>query len=377
MGNVLEGIRVVDLTRVLAGPYATMLLGDLGADVIKVEDPAGDPTRRMGPPFEADGRSPYFMAVNRNKRGVVLDLKQSGDYERFLDLVRESDVVIDNYRPGVTARLKIDPECLRRVKPDIVTCSITAFGADGPYQSLPAFDLILQAMSGGMSITGQPGIAPQRAGIPIGDLAGGIFAAFAVCAALLHRDRSGEGQHVDLGLLDVQVSLLTYVAQYYLTDGRVPGPLGTSHQNLVPYQAFKSADNYLVVAVFGESFWAPLCVVLGLELLIERYPDNASRQAHRDDVVAALQTRFSERSTEEWIRELWAAGVPSGPINTVDLVLKDPQIAHRSMVATDTERRLVGNPVKTGVVDRFTPAPALGQHNAEIFGTEGWEPDDV
>jgi CoA:oxalate CoA-transferase len=366
--DTLHGIRVLDLTRMLAGPYATMLLADMGADVIKVEDPAGDPIRRMGPPFEPDGRSAYFMAVNRNKRSVVLDLRTERDRVRFLRLVATADAVVDNFRAGVMERLRLTPASLRAVKPDIVTCSLTAFGGDGPYRDLPAFDLVLQAMGGGMSITGEPGGAPTRSGIPMGDLAGGIFAALAVCAALLKRERTGEGEHVDLSLLDVQVSLLTYVAQYHLTDGQVPGPVGSGHQSVVPYQAFATADGHVVVAVFGENFWAPLCRVLRLEDLAARYPDNASRYAHREAVVACIQRRLAERTTDEWVAALRAAGVPGGPVNTIDRVLHDPQVRHRGMVATDGERDLLGNPIKTGALDRFRPAPALGQDDAELLG---------
>jgi CoA:oxalate CoA-transferase len=365
--DTLRGLRILDLTRMLAGPYATMLLADMGAEVVKVEAPAGDPIRRMGPPFEADGRSAYFMAVNRNKKSVVLDLQTERDRDRFLQLARTADAVVDNFRAGVMARLRLTPTDLRAVRPDIVTCSMTAFGADGPYRDLPGYDLVVQAIGGGMSITGEPGGAPVRSGVPIGDLAGGIFAALAVCAALLRRERTGEGEHVDLSLLDVQVSLLTYVAQYHLTDGRVPGPVGSGHQTVVPYQAFRTADGHVVVAVFGENFWAPLCRALDLEELVSSYPDNAARHEHRAEVVARLQQRLLERTTDEWVRALWAAGVPGGPVNTIDRVLRDPQVRHRGMVATDGERELLGNPVKTGAPDVFTPAPALGQHDAELL----------
>ncbi len=367
MSDTLRGLRVVDLTRMLAGPYATMLLADMGAEVIKVEEPGGDPIRRMGPPLEPDGRSPYFMAVNRNKKSVTLDLRSAPDRERFLGLVRTADAVVDNFRAGVMERLDLTPARLRAARPDLVTCSLTAFGADGPYRDLPGFDLVLQAMGGGMSITGEPGRPPVRSGIPIGDLAGGLFVAMAVCAALLHRERTGEGQHIDLALLDVQVSLLTYVAQYYLTDGRVPGPIGSAHQSVVPYQAFVTADGSVVVAAFGEHFWAPVCRAMELEELVERYPDNAARHAHREEVIDRLQRRFLERGTDEWVAALWAAGVPGGPVNTVDRVLRDPQVRHRGMVVSDGERELLGNPVRTGSPDSFTPAPALGEHNAELL----------
>jgi CoA:oxalate CoA-transferase len=368
VSDTLRGLRILDLTRMLAGPYATMLLADMGAEVVKVEEPGGDPIRGIGPPFEKDGRSAYFMAVNRNKKSVVLDLRRDDDRRRFLELVRTADAVVDNFRAGVMERLGLTPERLREVKPDLVTCSMTAFGADGPYRSLPAFDLILQAMGGGMSITGEPGRAPTRAGVPVGDVAGGAFAALAVCAALLRRERTGQGQHIDLSLLDVQVSLLTYIAQYHLTDGQVPGPQGSAHQSVVPYQAFETADGHVVVAVFGnENFWPPFCRAMGQEELIERFPLNADRHAHRAELVACLQRRFRERTTDEWVRALWEAGVPGGPVNTIDRTLRDPQVQHRNMVVSDGERELLGNPIKTGAPDVFRPAPALGQHNAEIL----------
>jgi len=368
VSDTLRGVRVLDLTRMLAGPYATMLLADMGAEVIKVEEPSGDPIRRMGPPFEPDGSSAYFNAINRNKKSVVLDLRTPAGRDTFLRLVATADAVVDNFRAGVMERLRLTHAELAAVKPDIVTCSITAFGESGPYRDLPAFDLILQAMGGGMSITGEPGGRPTRAGIPIGDLGGGIFAALAVCAALVRRQRTGQGQHIDLSLLDVQVSLLTYVAQYFWTDGRVPQPIGSAHQSVVPYQAFATADGHVVVAVFVENFWAPLCRVLGLEELIERYPSNADRVAAREVLVPLLEERFRRRPTDDWVRELWAAGVPGGPVNTVDRVLSDPHVLHRGMVVSDGRRNLVGNPIKTGAPDAFSPAPALGQHNQEILG---------
>jgi crotonobetainyl-CoA:carnitine CoA-transferase CaiB-like acyl-CoA transferase len=368
LSDTLRGIRIVDLTWMLAGPYATMLLADMGAEVIKVEGPEGDPIRKMGPPFESDGSSAYFRAVNRNKKSVMLDLRSASGRSAFLDLVRTADAVIDNFRAGVMGRLRLTHEDLSAVKPNIVTCSITAFGEDGPYRELPAFDLIIQAMGGGMSITGEPGAAPTRAGIPIGDLGGGLFAALAVCAGLLDQARTGRGQHIDLSLLDAQVSLLTYVAQYYLTDGQVPGPSGSAHRSSVPYQAFETADGHLVICVLVDHFWPKLCRVLGLTELGERYPTNADRVAARDAVVNELQERFRERKTDDWIRDLRIAGVPVGPVNTIDLVLSDPQVRHRAMVATDGQHRIIGNPMKTGGADSFRPAPTLGEHNVQLLG---------
>jgi len=374
--DVLAGVRVLDLTRMLAGPYGTMLLADLGAEVIKVEDPGeGDPIRRMGPPWMA-GESPYFLGINRNKKSITLDLKVPRGRELFLRLVAVSDVVFDNFRPGVAERLGVDPESCRRARADIITCSVSAFGSDGPYRDLPAFDLILQAMGGGMSVTGEEGGRPVRMGIPIADLAGGVFGALAVCAALFHRERTGEGRHIDLGLLDLQVSLLTYLAMYHWADGRVPGPSGTGHQTVVPYDAFLAADGrYVVVAVFTERFWAPFCRVIGMPELADRYPTNDERLARKDELMALLGRRFAERPADEWVADLWAAGIPAGPVNTVDRVLTDPQVLHRGMVV-ETSRphpvagthRLLGNPLAAGTPQRFEPAPLLGQHTEEVLG---------
>lgn len=368
MTDTLSGIRIIDLTHYLAGPYATMQLADMGAEVIKVEGPEGDPMRKMGPPFEPDGFSAYFRAVNRNKKSVTLDLGAESDRELLMGLVRTADAVVDNFRYGVMQRLGLTHQHLAEVKPDLVTCSITAFGEEGPYRDRPAFDLILQAMSGGMSITGEPGGRPTRAGIPIGDLGGGIFAALAVCAGIIRRLRTGLGQHIDIALLDVQVSLLTYVAQYFLTDGQVPGPTGASHTSTVPYQAFRTADGYLVTGLLAERFWPRFCQALELEELIDRYPSNLERVAAREALVPILEARFRARGTGEWIDRLVAAQVPVGPLNTVDRVLEDPQVRHRGMVASDGERTIVGNPIKTGSPDGYRPAPALGQHNQELLG---------
>lgn len=368
MSDTLAGVRIVDLTHYVAGPYMTMLMADLGAEVIKVEGPDGDVVRRLGPPFEPDGFSPYFRSVNRNKKSVVLDLKQDGDRQLLLDLVASADVVVDNFRYGVMQKLHITHEDLKKAKPDIITCSITAFGEDGPYRDRPAFDLILQAMSGGMSITGEPGRRPVRAGVPIGDLAGGLFGAFAVCAAMLRRHRTGQGQHIDIALLDVQVSMLTYVAQYHLTDGQVPGPSGSSHTSTVPYQLFQTSDGYVVSGLLAEHFWPKFCAALGMPELVERYPTNGDRVAARNELVPILEARLRQRTTAEWVDALIAAGVPVGPFHTVDQVLADPQIRHRGMVASDGEHPVIGNPIKTGSPDSFAPAPRLGEHTEEILG---------
>ena len=274
--RLLEGVRVLDLSRMLAGPYGSMLLADLGAEVIKIEDPrGGDPMRAMGPPFLGpDRESAYFLSINRNKKSVALDLETSEGRDVLHDLCRVSDVVWENFRPGVMARLGCAPSTLRELNPRLVVCSISAFGQDGPYREWPAFDLALQAMGGAMSLTGEAGRAPARMGLPMGDLAGGMFGALAVASALFRRAQTGEGAHFDLSLLDCQVSLLTYIAQYFWADGRVPGRVGSGHASVVPYQAFPTRDGHVVVAVFAEKFWAGFCRA------IER-PELADRPAVR------------------------------------------------------------------------------------------------
>src|SRR5438034_1057428 len=257
--KLFEGVRVLDLSRMLAGPYGSMLLADLGAEVIKIEDPdGGDPMRMMGPPFLPDGESAYFLAINRNKKSIALDVSRERGREVLYDLVRQADIVWENFRPGIMERLGLSYAKLYSLNQRIIVCAISAYGQEGPYREWPAFDLALQAMGGAMSVTGEPGGRPVRMGLPMADLAGGMFGAFAVVAALLRRQTTGQGTHMDLSLLDCQVSLLTYMAQYYWADGRVPGPQGSGHASVVPYQALASRDGHLIVAVFAEKFWRGL-----------------------------------------------------------------------------------------------------------------------
>jgi crotonobetainyl-CoA:carnitine CoA-transferase CaiB-like acyl-CoA transferase len=375
VASTLHGVRVLDLSRMLAGPYGSMTLADMGAEVIKIEQPdGGDPIRRMGPPF-LEGESAYFLGINRNKGSVTLNLRSDAGRDLFLELVAQSDVVYDNFRPGVMARLGLDRESLVGARPDIISCSVSSFGPTGPYKDQPAFDLTLQALGGGMSITGPAGGDPVRMGLPVGDLAGGMFAAQAICAALFRRERTGEGQHIDVALLDVQVSMLTYVAQYHFADGRVPGPMGTGHDSVVPYQAFATADRPIVVAVFVTRFWQALCDVIGIPEYGGRFPTALDRFAARDEVIATVAERLLQRTAEEWIAELWEAGVPSAPIQTVDQVLTDPQVLHREMVVSTEEHptvgsyKTLGNPVKTDEAepDTFAPAPLLGEDNRRML----------
>ena len=386
---LFAGVRVLDLSRMLAGPYGSMLLADLGAEVIKIEEPGGgDPMRAMGPPFlGAERESAYFLSINRGKKSVALDLERPEGRAAFHDLCRVADVVWENFRPGVMARLGCAPEALRQLNPRLIVCSISAFGQDGPYREWPAFDLALQAMGGAMSLTGEAGRSPARMGLPMGDLAGGMFGALAVAGALFRRERSGEGTHVDLSLLDGQVSLLTYVAQYFWADGRVPDRVGSGHASVVPYQAFPTRDGHVVVAVFAEKFWAGFCRAidrpdLGADL---RFDSNPKRVERRADLVPVLEAIFPARTTDEWLARLQREGVPAAPINTVDRVLSDPQVLLRQMVV-DLEHpklgtlRTLGTPIKVAGMPPFRPPPppALGEHtDAVLRELTGYPPDRI
>ncbi len=359
----------------LSGPYASLILADMGAEVIKIEDPGeGDRIRQM-PPYFIGGFSAYFISVNRNKKSATIDLKKKEGREVFYDLVRRSDVVLDNLRPGVLERLGADYESLRRVKPDIVHVSITSYGYEGPYRDYPAFDLIIQAVGGAMSVTGEPGGAPVRMGIPMGDLAGAVFAANAVTAALWRREKTGLGSRVDVSLLDALVSMHTYVAQYLFAGSPVPSPSGSGHQSVVPYRAFRTSDGWIVVAVFAEKFWSLFCKVLGIEGIERdtRFATNADRCRNRDELNLILEKIFETKPTEEWLRALADAGVPSAPIQTLDKVLSDPQILLRRMVAEleipgHGKIKTLGNPVKVlGEEERLRPPPRLGEHTEELL----------
>jgi formyl-CoA transferase/CoA:oxalate CoA-transferase len=376
--RLLEGVRVLDLSRMLAGPYGSMLLADLGAEVIKIEDPrGGDPMRAMGPPFLGPHReSAYFLSINRNKKSIALDLETAEGREVLHDLCRVSDVVWENFRPGVMARLGCAPPTLRELNPRLVVCSISAFGQDGPYREWPAFDLALQAMGGAMSLTGEAGRAPARMGLPMGDLAGGMFGALAVASALFRRAQTGEGTHFDLSLLDCQVSLLTYIAQYFWADGRVPGRVGSGHASVVPYQAFPTRDGHVVVAVFAEKFWAGFCRAIERPELetAARFDSNPKRVERRAELVPMLEAVFPTRTTAEWLARLQREGVPVAPINSVDQVVSDPQVLLREMVV-DLEHptlgtlRTLGTPVKAEGASPFRPVPppALGEDTDPVL----------
>ena len=375
--RLFDGVRVLDLSRMLAGPYGSQLLADLGAEVIKIEEPdGGDPVRGMGPPFLPGGESAYFLAINRSKKSVALNLTKEAGREVFYDLVRRSDVVLENFRPGVMERLGCGWAKLWSLNQRLVVCSISAYGQEGPYRDRPAFDLSLQAMGGAMSLTGEPGRAPVRMGLPVADLAGGLFGALAVAGALLRRERTGEGARIDLSLLDCQVSLLTYVAQYFWADGRVPGPLGSAHASVAPYGACATRDGHLVVAVFTEKFWGGFCKALGRPEWERdpRFLTNRDRVANRAALMPLVEAELATRTTADWLARLEAEGVPAAPIQSVDRVLDDVQIRQRGMVVEmdhPVHGRVptLGTPLKVdGAMGlSVAPPPRLGEHTDRVL----------
>ena len=387
MKHPLEDIRVLELGQVIAAPFAGMILGDLGAEVIKVESPEGGDSARRTPPHFLAGDSVYFLSFNRNKKSLTLDLKQPRGRELFLELAAKSDVVLDNNRPGVMEKLGIDYPHLQRVNPLIVACSITGYGVESPFRSLPAFDLMIQARGGGMSLTGEPGGPPMRMGISIVDHAAAMLAVNGILAAIHSREQTGEGQRIDVPLLNAMVSLLTYNAGYYLHSGHVPEPAGSSHASFVPYAAFPTRTGGIVLDAHLPKFWESLCRVIRREDLItdSRFRDNEARLKHREETMTLLQEIFLTRSAEEWLEELEAQGVPCAPINTLDRVFSDPAVLNQRMLIELThssgERvRLPGNPIKMSGTpsEEFSSPPRLGQHTDEILGSIlGLTPEDI
>jgi len=374
----LSGIRVLDVTRVMAGPYCTMLLAFLGAEVIKVEDPeGGDPSRTASLYFDR-GLSAFFISGNAAKKSVTLNLKAPRGRDVLLALARRCDVFVENFRPGVADKLGIGPATLREATPRLITCSISGYGSWGPYRDYPAFDLTVQAMAGAMSFTGEPGRPPAKMGVPVGDLGGGVFGAYGIAAALYERERTGRGTHVDIGMFDVQLSLLNYHAQYYLTSGVNPEPVGSAHPNTVPYQAFKAKDGYVVVAILGaERFWPRFCEAIGLPELGRdaRFATNTQRVERKATLVPILEARLAERTTAEWMQALTVAEVPCAPVNRVAEALASPQTAARDMLrqvphpSGDGAVTVLGNPVKIAGHEAapIGPPPLLGQHTNEVL----------
>ena len=383
----LDGIRVLDLTRALAGPFCTLMLGDYGADVIKIEMPGtGDDTRHWGPPFIGE-ESAYFLSINRNKRSLTLNFKEEKAREIFLKLAEGSDVVVENFTPGVMSRFGLEYETVKRANPRIIYCSISGFGQDGPYQSRPAYDQIMQGISGLMSVTGDPQGEPEKIGVAVTDIGAGMWAAFAVMSALYRREQDGEGQYIDISMLDAQVAWLTYQAGYFFAYGRPPQRLGKAHPTLVPYQAFMGKDGkYFNVAVGSERLWERFCQAVKREDLKDHpdYATNGVRVENRATLAPLLQEYFLSREADEWVADLQANSVPAGPINDLADVFADPQVLHREMLLeiphpTLDSIKQTGLPVKfsrtPGGLDQHPPL--LGEHNQAILKDLGYSEAEV
>lgn len=394
MPGALSHLRILDLSRVLAGPWAGQLFADMGAEVIKVEHPkGGDDTRAWGPPFLKDAsggdttESAYYLSANRGKRSVTIDFTVPEGQDLIRRLAARSDVVLENFKVGGLARYGLDYAGLKTVKPDIVYCSITGFGQDGPYAQRAGYDFLIQGMGGLMSLTGAPDGEPMKAGVALTDIFTGMYAGFAVLAALAHRDRTGQGQHIDLALLDVQVAVLANQASNYLVGGQTPRRLGNAHPNIVPYQAFATLDGHIILAVGNDGQFRRFCEVAGCPELAgdPRYATNAGRVGNRKGLVPVLETLIAARTSGDWIDALEAAQVPCGPINTLAEVFSDPQVRHRGMALTlphpiSGAVTLAANPVKMSEtpVTCERPPPILGADTADVLEELlGLAPDEI
>ncbi len=396
MPGALSHLRVLDLSRVLAGPWCTQNLADLGAEVIKVEKPgSGDDTRAWGPPYlrdaagNATGESAYYLSCNRGKKSLALDISQPAGQRIVRELARQSDVLVENYKVGGLAKYGLDWDSLRTLNPRLIYCSITGFGQDGPYAERPGYDFVIQGMGGLMSITGErddaPGGGPhpkstscgaQKVGVAVADLFAGMYATVAVLAALTFRERTGQGQHIDLALLDAQVAMLANQNMNFLTTGQAPARAGNAHPNIVPYQTFATADGHVILAVGNDAQFRRFCELAGCAGLAddERFASNRARVANREVLIPLLEPALRQRTTHAWVEALEAAGVPCGPINRLGEVFADPQVRHRGM-RFDLPHPSAGsvpgvaNPIRLSAspIEYAAPPPLLGQHTEEIL----------
>ena len=382
----LQGVKVLDLTQIMAGPYCTMMLADMGADVVKVEKPnGGDDTRRMGPPF-IEGESAAFLGINRNKRSIVIDLRSDPGRELAQRMARESDVLVQNFRPGSLDRMGLGYEQVREINPAIVYCTISGFGATGPYAQRGGFDLVTQGMSGLMSVTGHADGPPAKVGVPICDLNAGMFGAIGILTAYINRLRTGQGQHVDTSLLEGGIAYTFWESAMYFATGEVPEPKGSAHRLTAPYQAFETSDGYVNVGAANQANWERLCVAIGRDELVTdpRFVEPRDRMVNIDELVSTLDAIFSQQSSAHWLEKLADAGVPAGPIYDLDEVYADPQVQAREMMV-ETEHPVAGRVKNIGIPIKLSetpgqfqrPAPALGQHTNEVLTDLGCSPDDI
>lgn len=374
MRKPLEHVKVLDFTRVLAGPYCTMILANMGAEIIKIErQGSGDDSRSYGPFI--NGQSAYFISINRGKKSISLDLKSSKAIELIKELVKEVDVVAENFRPGTMEKLGLDYEELRKMNPRLIFATMSGFGQTGPYSRRPAYDMIVQGMGGIMSITGEENGAPVRVGTSIGDITAGIFGAIGILTALIDREISGEGRMVDVAMLDGQLSILENAIARYTSTGEIPKPLGTRHPSIAPFEAYKTKDSYVIIACGNQALWEKFCILVNREYLISMdiFKTNADRTQNIDKLKIYMNEIMGEKTTKEWDEYLNKNGVPCSPINTIDMLFSDPQIAARNMLIEVEQpgagkMKIAGNPIKiSGMVEEIhkDPAPKLGEH-AEI-----------
>ncbi|MBA3946230.1 MAG: CoA transferase [Herpetosiphonaceae bacterium] len=374
--GALTDIRVADFTRVVSGPYCTMLLGDLAAEVIKVEEPdRGDDTRSWGPPF-VGGESTYFLSVNRNKKSVCLDLRSDEGRAQARQIVLQSDIVVENFRPGVMDRLGLGYEALSGIHPRLIYCAISGYGQEGPYRDRAGYDVVVQALGGLMGITGTPDGPPVKTGVALIDLAAGLYAFSSILAALYHRERTGQGQRLDVSLLSAQLATLINVASAYLVAGALPVPLGSAHASIVPYQVFQAADGYIMVGAANDKLFSGLCAALGhAEWAMDpRFSTNAARVHHRGQLLVLIEAVLRTATVATWVERLAATQVAVAPVNTMDQVFADPQVVHSQQVVTVAhptagDVKLVGPAVNYSLTpaEVMAPPPTLGQHTVEVL----------
>jgi crotonobetainyl-CoA:carnitine CoA-transferase CaiB-like acyl-CoA transferase len=380
----LKGLRVVDLTRVLAGPTCTQMLGDMGAEVIKIERPdAGDDTRGFAPPYMPNTReSAYFVGVNRNKKSVTIDIGKPEGQAIVHKLLENADILVENFKTGALAKYGLSYEDLKNQYPGLIYCSITGFGQTGPYAARPGYDALIQAMGGVMSLTGEPDGEPQKVGIPVADLFAGLYGTIGILAALRHKQATGQGQQIDIGMLDTHVAWLANQGMNYLATGENPPRLGNQHPNIVPYQVFPTADGYMVLSIGNDPTFERFCKNFALEHLLadERYATNAARVGNRALVTETLTAVTKTKTTDEWITQLEALKIGCGPINKLDRVFADPHVQARNMLvkmqhASGEEVTVVANPVKLSATppDYRSAAPLLGQHTDEVLASIGFD----